>query len=442
METKKQESKNNNSSKKIKGISKDKIKKQGKNPETPKTKFNTSKQLQREILSSQEFNLQPKTVLSINILNKEYDYYDNALFSNKQFGYLKSFGYNTFQGLVKDYNEDKIIVISQIKKPASSKIKQWPKMSYFAIFDGHGGEGCSKFLADNFLKYLMENKNFPYDIKLSLTETFDKIEEEFFKQKCCDTLEQSDRSGSCAIISLILDNKIFIANLGDSRAIISQSGGTKIKQLTNDHKPNNLKEFERAIKNGSKVYFDDQERPKSDVSNLFFIKEKNDFDKIYKNRRNNKGEIIIFREHPSNLAVMRSIGDIKSKKKEFGGNPGSIINKPEIYVNDINTNNDFIVMGCDGIFDDLSNEEVVNAAWYIFKNESKNKNYDIHELTREACDMIMKCGLEKKTQDNLSCIVIGLEGLEKFLKNKSTQEKINLNINNFNRDLKKAQILK
>ena len=139
METKKQESKNSNSSKKIKGISKDKIKKQGKNPETPKTKFNTSKQLQREILSSQEFNLQPKTVLSINILNKEYDYYDNALFSNKQFGYLKSFGYNTFQGLVKDYNEDKIIVISQIKKIASSKIKQWPKMSYFAIFDGHGG---------------------------------------------------------------------------------------------------------------------------------------------------------------------------------------------------------------------------------------------------------------------------------------------------------------
>ena len=39
--------------------------------------------------------------------------------------------------------------------------------------------------------------------------------------------------------------------------------------------------------------------------------------------------------------------------------------------------------------------------------------------------MNMKCGLKKKTQDNLSCIVIGLEGLEKFLKNKSTQEKIN-----------------
>ena len=35
---------------------------------------------------------------------------------------------------------------------------------------------------------------------------------------------------------------------------MSVNGGTKVRQLTADQKPDNLKEFERAIKNGSKIY--------------------------------------------------------------------------------------------------------------------------------------------------------------------------------------------
>ena len=382
---------------------------------------------------SQASNIDPsnqqksqQATLSLKILNKNYDYYDKAQFSNKQIGILKSYAFNTFHGLFKETNEDKIIVVNQIKKPASSKMKTWPKISYFGIFDGHGGEGCSDFLKNNFLNYLLENKNFPIDIKLSLTETFEKIEEEFFKQKCSGTLEESDRSGSCALVALIFDNKIYIANIGDSRAIMSSNGGTKIKALTNDHKPNNPKEFERAIKNGSKVYVDDSDEPNRDVSKLKFIKDKKEFEK-YEKKENNKEEII-FREYPSDLAVMRTIGDIKAKKKEYGAIPGSIINKPDIFIYDINSSSDFIVMGCDGIFDDLSNQEVSNAAWYIFKNESKEKNYDIHELSQDACDIVIKYAMEKQTSDNLSCIIIGLEGLEKYLKTQSTKEKVNRNL--------------
>jgi len=377
--------------------------------------------------------------LSLKILNKNYDFYEKAMLSNKQIGSLKSFSYNTFHGLYKKINEDKIIVVSQIKKPASSKLKTWPKISYFGIFDGHGGEGCSEFLKNNFLNYLIENKNFPFDIKTSLNETFEKVEEEFFKQKCSSTLEQSDRSGSCALVSLLFDNKIYIANLGDSRAIMSINGGAKVKQLTTDHKPNNPKEFERAIKCGSKIYPDDNDDPDRDPSKLTFIKDKVELEKYI---NDHPDEEIIFREYPSDLAVTRSIGDIKSKKKEYGGNPGSIINKPDIYVHDINSTDDFIVMGCDGIFDDLSNQEVSDAAWYIFKNESKEKNYEIHELTQDACDIIIKYGLEKQTSDNLSCVVIGFEGLEKFLKNKSTKEKVNNSLNNFKKNFKRAQTIK
>lgn len=99
-------------------------------------------------------------------------------------------------------------------------------------------------------------------------------------------------------------------------------------------------------------------------------------------------------------------------------------------------------MGCDGIFDDLSNQDVVDAAWYIFKNRAKTKNYDIHELSQEACDMIIKFGLERETSDNLSCIFIGLEGLEKYLKNKVAKDKVSSSLNNYKRDFKRAQTLK
>lgn len=34
-----------------------------------------------------------------------------------------------------------------------------------------------------------------------------------------------DKSGSCAIITLIIDDICFIANTGDSRAVMSANGG-------------------------------------------------------------------------------------------------------------------------------------------------------------------------------------------------------------------------
>ena len=381
------------------------------------------------------------TIQSLNLLTKKYDYYESPKCSSKQVGPLKSFSYNTFQGLFKDYNEDRVSVCSLVKKPSSTKMKTWPKISYFGIFDGHGGEECSEFLKNNYMNYLVENANFPFDIKLSMIESFQKIEEDFFKLKCKDNIDDSDKSGSCALVSVIFDNKVYIANIGDSRAIMSIGGGTKVRQLTADQKPDNIKEFERALKNGSKIYLDDNDDPDRDESKIEFIKDKAELEKM-KEIKENSTEEKIFRVYPSDLAVMRTIGDIKAKKKEFGGIPGTIINIPEVYIFDINSSDDFIVMGCDGIFDDLSNQEIVNAAWTVFKNRATEKNYDIHELSLEACDLVIKSALEKQTTDNLSCIIIGLEGLEKFLKMNQLKKKVNNNMNNFKKEIKHSKSIK
>ena len=386
-------------------------------------------------------NLIKPTLSPNELLTKKYDYYEQPKFSTKQIGPLKSYSYNTYQGLYKDNNEDRVSVCSLVKKPASSKMKVWPKISYFAVFDGHGGEECSEFLEKNFLNYLVENANFPFDIKLSMIEACQKIEEGFFKEFCKDKIENSNFSGSCALIAVVFDNKIYIGNIGDSRAIMSICEGTKVKQLTMDHKPDNVKEFERALKNGSKIYLDDNDDVDRDESKIPFIKDKIELEKM-KAVKENSTEEKIFRVYPSDLAVMRTIGDIKAKKKEYGGIPGTIINIPEIFIYDINSNDDFIVLGCDGIFDDLSNEEVINAAWMAYKHRAKEKNYDIHESTKDACDLVIRVALEKQTTDNLSCIIIGLEGLEKYFKTIQLKEKVNSNINNFKKEYKHSSSIK
>ena len=371
------------------------------------------------------------SLLSLHLLSKKYENYTPPKFSNRKIGPLKSFSYNSFRGLIKEYNEDRVSISQVIEKPSGSKFSPWPKMSYFAIFDGHGGDECAEYLKENYLKFLVSNRNFPLDIKLSMTEAFKEIEESFFKLKCKEKLEESDISGSCALVAVIFDNKLYIANIGDSRAIMSINNGNKIRQLTVDHKPDNLIEFERAIKNGSKIYLDDNDDPDRDITKLEFIKDKNELKKKLEEKLGSD-EDKVFRVYPSDLAVMRTVGDIKAKKKEFGGNPGTIINVPDIFIYDINSNDDFIVMGCDGIFDDLSNKEIVDAAWMVFKHRGKNKNYDIHELSMEACDLVIKYAMEKQSTDNLSCIVIGLEGVDKYLKNIELKKRVNNYLNNKN----------
>ena len=46
----------------------------------------------------------------------------------------------------------------------------------------------------------------------------------------------------------------YIANVGDSRALLSTDLGKNFTALTNDHKPNEEGETKRIVENGGKVY--------------------------------------------------------------------------------------------------------------------------------------------------------------------------------------------
>ena len=62
-----------------------------------------------------------------------------------------------------------------------------------------------------------------------------------------------DMSGTTAVVSVVVGDTLTVANAGDSRAVISQSGvGTAI---TNDHTPSDEKEYARIQAVGGEVDF-------------------------------------------------------------------------------------------------------------------------------------------------------------------------------------------
>lgn len=63
-----------------------------------------------------------------------------------------------------------------------------------------------------------------------------------------------DKSGSCAIVVMLVENACYVANVGDSRALMSAAGGQKLFVLSRDHRPNEDTEKSRITEHGGKIY--------------------------------------------------------------------------------------------------------------------------------------------------------------------------------------------
>ena len=142
--------------------------------------------------------------------------------------------------------------MSQSKIDPNKKIN----ISYFSIFDGHSGKKCSEFLKKQFYDYLINSSFFPDQPLKAINEAFKKAEAQFLKM-AYDAKSKTllDKSGSCAIILLIMDNILYAINLGDSRALYSYDTGRCLLQITRDHKPNDEVERKRIENAGGKIYY-------------------------------------------------------------------------------------------------------------------------------------------------------------------------------------------
>ena len=54
----------------------------------------------------------------------------------------------------RNYNEDRVSIILNVLKPNSRSNEEWPKVSFFAVYDGHGGNKCADFLKENLHQYV------------------------------------------------------------------------------------------------------------------------------------------------------------------------------------------------------------------------------------------------------------------------------------------------
>ncbi|KAH7538174.1 hypothetical protein FEM48_Zijuj03G0171000 [Ziziphus jujuba var. spinosa] len=117
----------------------------------------------------------------------------------------------------------------------------------FGIFDGHGGSRAAEYLKEHLFENLMKHPQFMMDTKLAISESYKQTDSDFL-----DTERDTYRDdGSTASTAVLVGNHLYVANVGDSRTIISKAG--KAIPLSEDHKPNRSDERKRIESAGGVV---------------------------------------------------------------------------------------------------------------------------------------------------------------------------------------------
>jgi len=197
------------------------------------------------------------------------------------------------------------------------------------------------------------------------------------------------KDGSTAIVACIVNDKMYVANTGDSRGVLCKSGKDIV--LSEDHKPNLSKEKERIKGYGGKV--------------------------------EKYGEVWRIN---GNLAVSRAFGDFDFKDEETLGEKFLTV-EPDILEFDIDEECEFIILACDGLWDVVTNEEAVNFVKESLKKydefkarATKDRNNDIYY----TCMELAQLAREKGSKDNISCLIACFGKKDFFNNNNNNNQEI------------------
>lgn len=193
-----------------------------------------------------------------------------------------------------------------------------------------------------------------------------------------------DKSGSCALIAVQVNDLIHVANVGDSRAFVSEKFGRVFHTLSNDHKPDSISERKRILKFGGQVMQMDKSKVKLPQNLLAKVP---------------------YRIFPGGLSVSRSFGDIQAKDPALGGKKGVLIADPELMVYRVHSNTDFLLLGCDGIFDVFSTLELHELIWSFIQRKGIKLPIKASDL-EEIINHILLNALKRQSFDNLTVIFV------------------------------------
>jgi protein phosphatase 2C family protein 2/3 len=101
-----------------------------------------------------------------------------------------------------------VSIILNVVKPSTFTGNNWPKVSIFGIYDGHGGSACAEYLRDNLHHFVIKDSNFPHNPIDAITKGFENAEKDFINNYAMNKSgEVVNRSGSCAIVLFIIGIK-------------------------------------------------------------------------------------------------------------------------------------------------------------------------------------------------------------------------------------------
>uniref|UniRef100_A0A672L8A1 protein-serine/threonine phosphatase n=1 Tax=Sinocyclocheilus grahami TaxID=75366 RepID=A0A672L8A1_SINGR len=175
-------------------------------------------------------------------------------------------------------------------------------------------------------------------------------------------------SGTTAVVALIRGKQLIVANAGDSRCVVSEKG--KAVDMSYDHKPEDELELTRIKNAGGKVTMDG---------------------------RVNGG-----------LNLSRAIGDhFYKRNKALPPEEQMISSLPDVKVLTLNEDHEFMVVACDGIWNVMSSQEVVDFVNERLKTEA-GKNRPLSAIIEELLDHCLAPDTSGDGTgcDNMTCIII------------------------------------
>ena len=193
-------------------------------------------------------------------------------------------------------------------------------------------------------------------------------------------------SGTTLCSAFILGNILYIINVGDSRAILgtyyNKVNIWKVKQLSVDHKPKDSKESKRILLYNGRV-----------------DKLKNEYGEEY-------GPYRVFEKESDSiypgLATSRTIGDDDAKKL-------GVVFEPDLFRYELKENDKIIIIGTDGLWDILSNEEAIQIVGECMGNNKKCQeaskiliDYAIKKVYKEYNIIIGESESKSDTEKNIN----------------------------------------
>lgn len=237
----------------------------------------------------------------------------------------------------RDEMEDAHIAIPCLISSRPGRHSSWCDTAIFAVMDGHGGEQVARFckvhLPAEIAKYSSD------DIPGALRNAFHRMDEMLTDPRNLHMLRAlSNRPmprdvdpawiGCTAIVCCVCHDKIVVANAGDSRAVLCRGG--RAVNMSDDHKPHLPCERARIEEAGGCV-----------VQQLC-------------------GPHVLHRVN-GDLSLSRSIGDLRYKQNaRLAPEEQIICSTPDIRTFNRQANDEFMVIACDGVWDVLSSQEVVD----------------------------------------------------------------------------------